>query len=153
MKKISFILIILFAINTSFSQNYIGKGKEQIIIQEQYILSNDSLESWTKDNIYIEAQYENKILIHDLDNFKTITCFFENDTCISFTIVYYNLNKNYVEGILTKKYNYSGNRNWVYNCGNKHIEFCLREELGNVFIIEACRFITKDGLWIEESKL
>ena len=145
MKKIIFTSFLFFVISLSFSQNYIGKTFMQIVIQEKYVLSPDSTESWERKNIYVDTKpykKENKILIHDTENFKVTSCIFSNDTCISFYFVYYNLSKKYVENLLFKKYNYNGKDSWVYITGSDLIELCLKEEPGSVFVVEACYLIS-----------
>lgn len=116
-----------------------------ILIQEKYVLSEDSTEAWQKMNIYVDEKFlkkEGKLIIHDTENHKIITCFFSNDTCTSFMVAYYNIHKEYLSKMLNKRYNYNGFDSWNYNYKNKNIELCLREDQG-VFIIEACDYISK----------
>lgn len=128
----------------------------QIIVQEKYVLSSDSMESWEKKNTYVDTsplKKQNKILIHDTENFKVTSCTFDGDTCTSFYCVYYNLSKKYVENLLFKKYNYNGYDSWVYITGNDLIELCLKEEPGSVFIVEACYFLSNKKKNKDSSKL
>ena len=128
----------------------------QVIIQEKYVLSPDSTESWGRKNVYVDTKSlkkENKILIHDTENFKVTSCIFNNDTCTSFYFVYYNLSKKYVENLLFKKYNYNGDDSWVYASGTDMIELCLKEEPGSVFVIEACYFVSNKKKNKDSSKL
>jgi len=146
MKKLIFLLISLFVLSTAFSQNYIGKGFNQIIISELYLISPDSTEIWEKKNVHIDLRdfkSENKLRIHDLDNFRVITCTIEDDTCVSFIVVYYNLSKDYIQKILDKKYNYDGNDSWTYCCGNASLQLCLKEMPGRIFVIEACNAVAE----------
>jgi len=79
----------------------------------------------------------NNLIIHDADNYKIISLYFNKDTCTNFSITYYNFNKEYVEKILNKKYNYNESKNWTYKVENKLLELCFNE-VGGIFILEAC---------------
>jgi hypothetical protein len=154
MKKIILFLISTFIFNFCFPQNYIGKCSTEIIVQETWLLSKDSTESWEKKNLKIDVtrlRKEGKMTIHDPDNFKVITCYFQKDTCNSFMIVYYNLNRPYVEKMLKKKYNYNGQDSWICCSENKHIELCFMENPGEIFVVEVCHYLSSNQI-IKEGK-
>lgn len=104
-------------------------------------MSPDSTEMWEKKDVFLETRSlkkESKMIVHDISNFRIISCYFKNDTCISFTVIYYNLSRSYVEQLLVKKYDYNGKESWLCCLEDKRLELCLREEPGRLFIIEAC---------------
>jgi hypothetical protein len=111
------------------------------------MFSTDSTEMWQKENVVIDYKRNaDKMIIHDPDNFKVTTCYFDVSygICTSFVVVYYNLKKQTVCDILSKKYKYEREDSWITTIDGTDYEFCLKEEPGRIFIIEACEYLVQN---------
>ena len=131
----------------TYSQNYIGMEYGHIIIESKFSTSTDSTEMWEKKGVSIQPNFHDKIegvnylasiVIHDTENFKITTCYFEENFCVYFRIVYYNLSLKQVQTLLAKKYDFVNKNEWVCYKYKTPLALTFNYKENGIAVIEAC---------------
>jgi len=139
MRKKTYVFIFsLFFLTISFSQNYIGKNKFQVLIESQQLNS----ETHQNFNVYIDTFYESdstlkSIVIHEPDIFKITMCYFHQNICVCFKSIYYNLSKTFFNSLIRQTYGFYGENQWICYQYDDPILMTLDHRDGNVFVVLA----------------